>query len=98
VTGPDGDVTGNYTAMMRERGWSFHDLADEFARQAEQPAMDGGAGPKYLERWARSEAAAADLRAAADERHRPDDAPPPVDPRREPPKRHATPPRPPRRG
>jgi len=98
MTDPDGDVTGNYTQIMRERGWSFHDLADEFARQAEQPALDGGAGPRHLERWARSQAAAADLRAAADTAARPADAPPPVDPKREPPKRTAVPRHPARQG
>lgn len=98
MTDPEGDVAGNYTRIMRERGWSWSDLADDFARQATQPALDGGAGPRSLERWARSQAAAAALRAAADEPARPADAPPPVDPRREPPKRTADPRRPARQG
>lgn len=60
-----GDVSGNYTALMRERGWSWGDLADEFERQAAQPALDGGAGPRRLARWARTQAEAAVERRAA---------------------------------
>lgn len=87
----DGSVTDNYLQVMRERGWSFDDLADDFARQAQQPSLDGGAAMRSLERWARGEAVAAELRAASSPTGRPEDAPPPVDPRREPPKRTTTP-------
>lgn len=98
MTGPDSDVTGNYTQIMAERGWSFDDLADDFARQAsEGRALDGGASMRGLERWARSQAVAGRLRAQADPAGRPEDAPPPVDPQREPPKRTTVPP-PKRRG
>jgi len=94
----DGDVTANYLQIMRERGWSWAELADDFARQARQPALDGGVGMLQLERWARSEAVAAELRAAESPTGRPADAPPPVDPKREPPKRTATPRQPTRQG
>jgi hypothetical protein len=94
----DGDVTGNYLQIMRERGWSWSELADDFARQAQQPALDGGVGARQLERWARGEAAAAELRAATSPTGRPEDAPPPVDPKREQPKRTATPRQPTRQG
>lgn len=87
----DGDVQGNYMQVMRERGWSWSELADDFARQAQQPALDGGVGMRSLERWARGEAVAAELRAASSPTGRPADAPPPVDPKREPPKRTAVP-------
>jgi hypothetical protein len=94
----DGDVTANYLQIMRERNLSFSDMADEFARQAEQPSLDGGAGFRPLERWARTEAAAAELRAAAAAAAaRPDNTAPPVDPKREQPKR-TTVPRPGRQG
>jgi hypothetical protein len=93
MTGPVGDVTDNYTQIMAERGWTWGDLADDFARQAaEGRALDGGASMRGLERWARSQDVAGRLRAQADEAHRPEDAPPPADPRREPPKRTAVPP------
>ena len=97
MTDPGGDVTANYLQIMRDRGWSFGDLADDFARQAQQPSLDGGAGARSLERWARGQAAAAELRAAAAPDVRPEDAPPPIDPQREQPKRTATPPRKPTR-
>jgi hypothetical protein len=99
VTSLDGDVTANYMQIMRERGWSWSDLADDFARQAatSPPPLDGGVGVRSLERWARGEAAAAELRAAAAPDVRPEDAPPPQDPQREQPKRTATPPRKPAR-
>jgi len=93
MTGPGDDVTANYLQVMRERGWSFADLADDFARQAQQPALDGGAGYASLERWARSQAAAADLRAAAAPDVRPENAPPPVDPRSAPTPRKTVPPK-----
>ena len=87
MSSPVGDVTENYLQMMRERGWTFDDLADHFRRQSESPQLDGGAADRNLERWARSLADAARGRreAAAPEQ-------PPVDPRPEPPKRTATPP------
>jgi hypothetical protein len=91
MTGP-ADVTGNYVALMRERGWSWGDLADDFARQAEQPALDGGVNARHMERWARSNAEAGRERR---EHQAPEQ--PPVDPRREPPRRTATPPKPARR-
>jgi uncharacterized membrane protein len=98
MTEPDGDVTSNYMQIMRERGWSWDELADDLGRQAQQPALDGGAAPRALERWARGQAAAARLRAEAAAPARPEAAPPPVDPRREPPKRTAVPRRPGRQG
>jgi hypothetical protein len=91
VTDP-GDVAGNYTALMRERGWTWDDLADDFARQATQTALDGGEAMRRMERWARSCAEAGRLR-----REQADPAPP-QDPRPAPPQRTATPPRPARRG
>jgi hypothetical protein len=94
----DGDVTANYMQIMRDRGWSWSELADDFHRQAQQSALDGGVGMLALERWARSEAAAAELRAATSPTGRPEDAPPPIDPKREPPKRTATPRQPTRTG
>jgi hypothetical protein len=87
----DGDVTANYMQIMRERGWSWSELADDLARQAQQPALDGGAAARSLERWARGEAAAADLRAASSPTGRPEDAPPPQDPQRGPAKRTTVP-------
>lgn len=92
MTSP-GDTSGNYLALMRERGWSWSDLADEFDRQAQQPALDGGANARGMARWARDQAAAAAARAEAPEPDRE-----PQDPRREPPRRTAVPPRPTRRG
>jgi len=98
MTAPDGDVTGNYTQIMQDRGWTWGDLADDFARQAaDRRALDGGASARGLERWARGQQVAGQLRAAADVGDRPEDAPPPADPKREPPKRTAVPP-PKRRG
>ena len=91
MTGPD-DTTGNYVALMRERGWSWGDLADEFDRQATSPSLDGGAAARNMARWARSN----DEAARARREQAPDT--PPVDPRPEPPRRTATPPRPTRRG
>jgi hypothetical protein len=87
------DTTANYVALMRERGWNWGDLADEFDRQAQSPALDGGAAARSMARWARSEDEAARQRreSAAPERE-------PQDPRPEPPKRTAVPPRPNRRG
>ena len=90
MTDPGGDVTGNYTALMRERGWNWTDLADDFARQAAQPQLDRGENARRMERWARSQAQAAQERAQA--------APAaPDDPRPEPPQRHVVPPATPRR-
>jgi hypothetical protein len=91
----DGDVTANYLQIMQERGWTWSDLADDFARQAQQspPPLDGGAGVRELERWARSQAVAAELRAASSPTGRPDDAPPPIDPRSAPDKRTTVPPK-----
>jgi hypothetical protein len=86
------DSAANYLQVMRERGWTFGDLADEFARQARQPSLDGGQGYASLERWARTQQAAADLRAAA-ATTRPEDAPPPVDPQRAPTPRTTVPPK-----
>jgi len=85
MTAP-GDTTANYVALMRERGWNWGDLADEFDRQAQQPALDGGANARSMARWARSQDEAA--------RQRREQAPdtPPQDPRPEPPKRTAVPP------
>lgn len=97
MTELDGELADNYRQIMRERGWSWDDLADDFARQSQQPALDGGAGPRHLERWARQHAVAADLRSTTSPTGRPEDAPPPVDPKREPPKRTAVPPRKPTR-
>jgi hypothetical protein len=88
-----GDVSGNYLQMMRERGWNFADLADEFDRQAQQPSLDGGVGAQRMARWARSQQEAADRRAAA-EPDQPVDPRPPADA----PQRTAVPPRAPRRG
>jgi hypothetical protein len=89
MTAPDGDASGNYTELMRERGWDWGDLADHFARQATQPQLDGGASYLRLERWARGEhetarlrAHAAADRAATDGAPRPDDAQPNPDPRK----------------
>lgn len=94
MTGPVGDVTDNYTQIMAERGWTWGDLADDFARQAATGrALDGGASMRSLERWARSQDVAGRLRAQADEQHRPEDAPPPVDPQRAAPNRTAVPPK-----
>jgi hypothetical protein len=93
MTGP-ADVTGNYLALMRERGWSWDDLADDFARQATQPALDGGANSRHMERWARSNADAARERSQQPPEQRDQ---PPQDPRPAPPKRTATPARPARR-
>jgi len=92
MTAP-GDTTANYVALMRERGWNWGDLADEFDRQALSPALDGGANARSMARWARSEDEAARQRreALTPERE-------PQDPRPEPPKRTAIPPRPNRRG
>jgi hypothetical protein len=89
----DGDVQGNYMQIMRDRGWTWSELADDFARQAAStpPPLDGGVGMQRLERWARGEAVAAELRAASSPTGRPEDAPPPIDPKREPPKRTAVP-------
>jgi hypothetical protein len=91
MTGP-ADVTGNYLAVMRETGQSWDDLADQFDRDAELPALDGGAGARRMARWARSNADAGRERR---EHQAPEQ--PPVDPRPEPPRRTATPPRPTRR-
>lgn len=94
MTGPAGDVTANYEQIMRERGWTWGELADDFGRQAaEGRALDGGASMRGLERWARSHDVAGRLRAAADEQHRPDAAPPPADPQRAQPPRTAVPPK-----
>lgn len=89
----DDTVTANYMQLMRERGWSWTELADDFARQADQPALDGGVGVRSLERWARGEAVAAELRAASSPTGRPEDAPPPQDPRSAPPNRKTVPPK-----
>jgi hypothetical protein len=96
VTAPD-DVTGNYLALMRERGWNWRDLADDLDRQAAQPSLDGGVATRRVARWARSQQEAATERQAAHAdpaapEPRPDDATP------DRPRRHATPPRSPRRG
>jgi hypothetical protein len=93
MTTPVPDGADNYLQVMRERGWTFGDLADDLARQSRQPALDGGTGYAQLERWARTEQAAADLRAAASPDVRPEDAPPPVDPQRAPTPRTVTPPK-----
>jgi hypothetical protein len=95
VTAPD-DVTGNYEALMEERGWTWRDLADQFDRDAAAGrALDGGANSRSMARWARAhEQAAAARRQAAEEQQReprPDEATP--DPR----KRTAVPPAKPRR-
>jgi hypothetical protein len=94
VTGP-GDVTGNYEELMAERGWTWGDLADDFDRQAAAPALDGGENARGMARWARDREAAARARAEQDDERR---GLPPQDPRPEPPRRTAAPPRPPRRG
>lgn len=65
VTDIGDGVTGNYVQLMRERGWGWEDLAADFERQAEQPQMDGGAVMRRMARWARSNAEAGQLRAAA---------------------------------
>lgn len=93
MTDPDGEVLGNYAAIMRERGWSWGDLADDLERQAQQPALDGGANPRRMARWARTQQEAADRRAEA-QPEQPVDPRPPADE----PKRTAVPARPPRRG
>jgi hypothetical protein len=93
MTDPAPDGAANYLQVMRERGWTFGELADDFARQAQQPSLDGGAGYRSLERWARTQAAAAELRAAASPTGRPEDAPPPVDPQRTPTPRTTVPPK-----
>jgi hypothetical protein len=92
VTDPGGDVTGNYMQVMRERGWSWDDLADDFDRQAQQPALDGGAAAERMARWARSNATAGRLREAGTP---PDE--PPRDAEPVPPKRNTVPRRPPER-
>jgi hypothetical protein len=92
VTAPS-DTTANYVALMRERGWTWRDLADEFDRQATSPALDGGAAARSMARWARTEEEAARERREHTEPERE-----PQDPRPEPPKRTAVPPRPSRRG
>jgi membrane-bound lytic murein transglycosylase B len=84
VSSPD-DVTGNYAALMRERGWTWEDLAGQFERDANDGrALDGGANARRMARWARSHAEAGQARqqtAATEEREpRPDEATP--DPRR----------------
>lgn len=95
--GPPDDVTANYLEVMRDRGWSWHDLADDFARQALQPSLDRGASARSLERWARTNGdAAVERRAAADDPTRPD-PPAPEHAAPGPPKRGAVPPRLPRR-
>jgi hypothetical protein len=93
MSGPIGDVAENYTQIMRDRGWGWGDLADDFARQAATGrALDGGASMRGLERWARSQEVAARLRAEADPEQRPEDAPPPADPQRGPKPRTTVPP------
>lgn len=88
-----GDVSANYLALMRERGWSFGDLADDFDRQAGQASLDGGVGARRMARWARSQQEAADRRSEA-QPEQPIDPRPPTDE----PQRTAVPPRNPRRG
>jgi hypothetical protein len=71
--GPAGDVTDNYTAIMRERGWTWDDLADDFERQAQQSSLDGGASALSMARWARANAdAGRERREAAEDPLRPD--------------------------
>lgn len=98
MTGP-ADVTDNYVQLMRERGMTWGDLADQFDRDAAAGrALDGGANARRMARWARTqEQAAAERRAAHADPERPDPpAPEHADP--EPPKRTAVPPSRPRRG
>lgn len=97
MTGPAADVTDNYVQLMRERGWSWDDLADDFLRQAESPSLDRGQNALAMARWARSNADAAKARRdAADDPTEADPLPAVADP--DPAKRTATPPRLPRRG
>ncbi len=86
MTGPAGDVTANYLALMREQGLTWDDLADQFDRDAAQGrALDGGANARRMAAWARSNAeAGAARRADAEDPARP--APPAPE--------HATPQRP----
>jgi hypothetical protein len=97
MSGPTGDVTANYLAIMAERGQTWDDLADEFTREAAAGrALDGGANARRMAAWARSQAEAGRERQAAHEdpqqrEPRPDEATP--DPR----KRTAVPPPKPRR-
>ena len=84
MTAPD-DVTGNYVALMRERGWNWGDLADQFERDANDGrALDGGANARRMARWARSQEQAGQERRRAAETEqrepRPDEATP--DPRK----------------
>lgn len=96
MTGPAGDVTANYLDLMRERGWSWGDLAAQFDRDAATGrALDGGANARRMARWARTHEQAGRERqrtAVTEEREpRPDEATP--DPRKRtavpPPKRRA---------
>jgi hypothetical protein len=74
MTGPAGDVTANYMQLMRERGLSWGDLADQFDRDAaDGRALDGGANARRMAAWARSQdEASQERRAAADDPDRPD--------------------------
>lgn len=93
MTGPAGDVTANYLDLMRERGWSWGDLAAQFDRDAAAGrALDGGANARYMAAWARSnEEAGRERRAAADDPDRPD-PPAPEHATPTPPARTVTPP------
>lgn len=74
MTGPAGDVTANYLEIMRERGMTWGDLADQFDRDAvDGKALDGGANARRMAVWARSqEEAGRERREAADDPSRPD--------------------------
>jgi hypothetical protein len=65
VTDIGDGVTGNYVQLMRDRGWGWEELAADFERQAQQPQMDGGEVMRRMARWARTNAEAGQLRAAA---------------------------------
>lgn len=80
-------VTGNYVQLMRERGWGWEELAADFEQQAEQPQMDGGAVMRRMARWARTNAEAGQLRAAAAAAVPGDVLPPPVGASADPPRR-----------
>lgn len=88
MTSP-GDVTDNYVQLMRERGWSWDDLADEFERQAVGPPLplDRGVVARGMARWARTQAEAGQARREAQTdpgapEVRPDDAAPAPPPRK----------------
>ena len=90
MTGPDGDVTANYLALMRERGQTWDDLADQFARDAASGrALDRGENALRMERWARSQADAGRERQRAAETEQRE--PRPDAPEAEPPRRTVTP-------